>query len=131
MTQVLGGHAQLAYCSGAYYPQAKAGKIAVLAVLAEQRRRRPGRADAEGTRLRLSSVNLILSCRAEGTAGEVRAQGADKTDDAFADADADPPIVALMAESQPQHLRRDGRRAREDHPRPESKVHQQLIEAAK
>lgn len=37
VTQVMGGHVDLGYSSGAYYPQAEAGNLDVLAVLGEKR----------------------------------------------------------------------------------------------
>jgi len=37
VTQVMGGHVDLAYSSGAYFPQAMAGQIKVLAVLSDKR----------------------------------------------------------------------------------------------
>ena len=37
VTQVMGGHVDLAYSSGAYIPQAKAGQVKVLAVLSDKR----------------------------------------------------------------------------------------------
>ena len=37
VTQVMGGHVDLAYSSGAYFPQAMAGQVKVLAVLSDKR----------------------------------------------------------------------------------------------
>jgi tripartite-type tricarboxylate transporter receptor subunit TctC len=93
VTQVLGGHVDLGYSSGAYYPQAKAGQLAVLAVLGD---RRVGGLPTVPTLKELgfsvSSVNLILFVAPKGLPADVRS----KLDQAFAAAGADPMMVELM-----------------------------------
>ena len=92
VTQVLGGHVDLAYSSGAY-PQAKAGNLSVLAVLSD--RRVAGLPDVP-TLMELgygvSSVNLILYVAPKGLPADVTA----KLTAAFAEAGKDPSTVALM-----------------------------------
>lgn len=93
VTQVLGGHVDLAYSSGAYYPQAKAGELAVMAVLGD--RRVAGLPDVPTLKelgYGLSSVNLILFVAPKGLPSEVKA----KLTAAFAAAGTDPTIVDLM-----------------------------------
>jgi tripartite-type tricarboxylate transporter receptor subunit TctC len=93
VTQVLGGHVDLGYSSGAYYPQAKAGKLHVLGVLAEKRL--AGLPDVPTLKelgYDVSSVNLILFVAPKGLPPEVAA----KLDAAFAAAGKDPEILALL-----------------------------------
>ena len=93
VTQVLGGHTQLGYSSGAYYPQAKEGKIAVLAVLAEQRLKGlPDTPTLKELGYGLSSVNLVLFVAPKNLPADV----AKALIDAFAAANADPAITALL-----------------------------------
>ena len=93
VTQVLGGHTQLGYSSGAYYPQAKEGKIAVLAVLAEQRLKGlPDTPTLKELGYGLSSVNLVLFVAPKNLPADV----AKILIDAFAAANADPAITALL-----------------------------------
>jgi tripartite-type tricarboxylate transporter receptor subunit TctC len=93
VTQVLGGHTQLGYSSGAYYPQAKEGKIAVLAVLAEQRLKGlPDTPTLKELGYGLSSVNLVLFAAPKNLPPDV----AKALIDAFAAANADPAITALL-----------------------------------
>ena len=93
VTQVMGKHVDLAYSSGAYVPQAKAGNVKVLAVLGEKR------SDAfrdAPTLIELGydvvSINLILFVAPKGTAPEAR----DKLRAAFAAAAKDKVITDLM-----------------------------------
>lgn len=93
VTQVLGGHVDLGYSSGAYYPQAKTGELSVLAVLGENRL--PGLPEVPTLKelgYGLSSVNLILFVAPKGLPVDVSA----KLNAAFAAAGADPAIVELM-----------------------------------
>ena len=73
VTQVMGGHVDLAYSSGAYFPQAMAGQVKVLAVLSDKRLK--GLPDAP-TLLELgydiASVNLILFMAPKGLPADVR-----------------------------------------------------------
>jgi tripartite-type tricarboxylate transporter receptor subunit TctC len=93
VTQVMGGHVDLAYSSGAYIPQAKAGQVKVLAVLSDKRL--PALPDAP-TLLELgydlASVNLIVFMAPKGLPQDIRA----KLSDAFAAAAKDEKIVDLM-----------------------------------
>jgi tripartite-type tricarboxylate transporter receptor subunit TctC len=93
VTQVLGGHTQLGYSSGAYYPQAKEGKIAVLAVLGEQRLKAlPDTPTLKELGYGLSSVNVVLFVAPKNLPADVTKA----LIDAFAAANADPAIVALL-----------------------------------
>lgn len=93
VTQVLGGHVDLAYSSGAYYPQAKAGALSVLAVLSDRRvAGLPGVPTLKELGYDVSSVNLILYIAPKGLPADVKA----KLAEAFAAAGADPSTVALM-----------------------------------
>ena len=93
VTQVLGGHTQLGYSSGAYYPQAKEGKLAVLAVLGEKRLKGlPETPTLKELGYGLSSVNLVLFVAPKNLPADV----AKTLVDAFAAANADPAIVSLM-----------------------------------
>ena len=93
VTQVMGGHVDLAYSSGAYFPQAMAGQVKVLAVLSDKRLK--GLPDAP-TLLELgydiASVNLILFMAPKGLPADVR----DKLIAAFAAAAKDEKVVDLM-----------------------------------
>lgn len=93
VTQVMGKHVDLAYSSGAYVPQAKAGQVKVLAVLGEKR------SDAfrdAPTLIELGydvvSINLILFVAPKGTSPEAR----DKLRAAFAAAAKEKAITDLM-----------------------------------
>ena len=93
VTQVLGGHTQLGYSSGAYFPQAKEGKLAVLAVLGEKRLKGlPETPTLKELGYGLSSVNLILFVAPRNLPADV----AKTLIDTFAAANADPAIVSLM-----------------------------------
>jgi tripartite-type tricarboxylate transporter receptor subunit TctC len=93
VTQVMGGHVDLAYSSGAYFPQAQAGQVKVLAVLSDKRL--TGLPDAP-TLIELgydiASVNLILFMAPKGLAPDVR----EKLISAFSAAAKDEKIVELM-----------------------------------
>ena len=93
VTQVMGGHVDLAYSSGAYFPQAMAGQVKVLAVLSDKRLK--GLPDAP-TLLELgydiASVNLILFMAPKGLPADVR----DALLKAFAAAAKDEKVVDLM-----------------------------------
>lgn len=93
VTQVMGGHVDLAYSSGAYFPQAKAGQVKVLAVLSDKRL--VGLPDAP-TLLELgfdiASINLILFQAPKGLPADIR----DKLWSAFASAAKDAKVVELM-----------------------------------
>lgn len=93
VTQVLGGHTQLGYSSGAYYPQAKEGKLSVLAVLGDKRLK--GLPDAPTLKelgYGLSSVNAVLFVAPKNLPADI----AKTLVDAFAAANADPAITALI-----------------------------------
>ena len=93
VTQVLGGHVDLAYSSGAYYPQAKAGNLSVLAVLADKRvAGLPDVPTLKELGYGISSVNLILYVAPKGLPADVKA----KLIAAFEEAGKDPSVVALM-----------------------------------
>lgn len=93
VTQVMGGHVDLGYSSGAYYPQAKAGKLAVLGVLGEKRiAGMPDVPTLKEIGYDVSSVNLILFVAPKGLPADVAA----KLDAAFAAAGKDPAILELL-----------------------------------
>ena len=93
VTQVLGGHTPLGYSSGAYYPHAKTGELAVLAVLGEQRLKGlPEVPTLKELGYDLASVNLILFIAPKGLPAEI----AGKLNAAFAAAANDPSILDLM-----------------------------------
>lgn len=93
VTQVLGGHTQLGYSSGAYYPQAKEGKLNVLAVLGEKRlKAMPDTPTLKELGYGLSSVNVVLFVAPKNLPADV----AKTLTDAFAAANADPAIAALI-----------------------------------
>lgn len=93
VTQVLGGHTQLGYSSGAYYPQAKEGKLNVLAVLGEKRlKAMPNTPTLKELGYGLSSVNVVLFVAPKNLPADV----AKTLTDAFAAANADPAIAALI-----------------------------------
>lgn len=127
VTQVLGGHVDLAYSSGAYYPQAKAGALSVLAVLSD--RRVAGLPDVP-TLMELgygvSSVNLILYVAPKGLPADVTA----KLTAAFAEAGADPSIVALMEKRSLNNIVEVGG-ALEKTIRAHAASYKKMIEAAK
>jgi tripartite-type tricarboxylate transporter receptor subunit TctC len=94
VTQVMGGHVDLAYSSGAYIPQAMAGQVKVLAVLSDKRL---GALPDAPTLLELgydiASVNLILFMAPKSLPADVR----DKLLSAFAAAAKDEKVVELMS----------------------------------
>jgi tripartite-type tricarboxylate transporter receptor subunit TctC len=94
VTQVMGGHVDLAYSSGAYFPQAMAGQVKVLAVLSDKRL---GALHDAPTLLELgydiASVSLILFLAPKGMPADVR----DKLWSAFAAAAKDEKVVDLMS----------------------------------
>lgn len=93
VTQVMGGHVDLGYSSGAYFPQAKAGELAVMAVLGEKRLAAfPDVPTLKELGYGISSVNLILFVAPKGLPADV----AEKLYAAFAAAGADPSVVELM-----------------------------------
>ena len=72
VTQVLGGHVDLGYSSGAYYPQAKSGGVNVLAVLGEKRL--AGLPDVPTLKEQgydIASTNLILFIAPKGLPKDV------------------------------------------------------------
>jgi len=93
VTQVLGGHVDIGYSSGAYYPQAKAGAVAVMAVLGEKRvSGLPDVPTLNELGYDVSSVNLITFIAPKGLPDDVKS----KLNEAFAEAAADKTIVDLM-----------------------------------
>ena len=93
VTQVMGGHVDLAYSSGAYVPQAKAGQVKVLAVLGDNRIAAfPDAPTLLELGYDLASVNLIVFMAPKGIPTDIRA----KLTAAFAAAAKDEKIVDLM-----------------------------------
>jgi tripartite-type tricarboxylate transporter receptor subunit TctC len=94
VTQVMGGHVDLAYSSGAYIPQAMAGQVKVLAVLSDKRL---GALPDAPTLLELgydiASVSLILFMAPKGLPPDVR----DALLRAFTAAAKDDKVVDLMS----------------------------------
>lgn len=94
VTQVMGGHVDLAYSSGAYIPQAMAGQVKVIAVLSDKRL--PSIPDAP-TLLELgfdlASVNLIAFMAPKALPADIRG----KLTAAFAAVAKDEKIVELMS----------------------------------
>src|SRR5690606_36452269 len=83
----------LGYSSGAYYPQAKAGKMHVLGVLAEKRiAGMPDVPTLKELGYDVSSVNLILFVAPKGLPADV----ASRLDASFAAAGKDPAILELL-----------------------------------
>lgn len=127
VTQVLGGHVDLAYSSGAYYPQAKAGALSVLAVLSDRRvAGLPEVPTLKELGYDVSSVNLILYIAPKGLPADVKA----KLTTAFAEAGADPTIVALMEKRSLNNIVETGD-ALEKTIRAHAASYKQMIEAAK
>jgi tripartite-type tricarboxylate transporter receptor subunit TctC len=93
VTQVMGGHVDLAYSSGAYFPQAMAGQVKVLAVLSDKRLKGlPEAPTLLELGFDLASVNLILFMAPKGLPADVR----DALLAAFANAAKDEKVVDLM-----------------------------------
>jgi tripartite-type tricarboxylate transporter receptor subunit TctC len=93
VTQVMGGHVDLAYSSGAYIPQAQAGQVKVIAVLSDKRH--PDIPDAPtllDLGFDLASVNLITFMGPKDLPADIRA----KLTAAFAAVAKDEKIVDLM-----------------------------------
>jgi tripartite-type tricarboxylate transporter receptor subunit TctC len=94
VTQVMGGHVDLAYSSGAYFPQAMAGQVKVLAVLGDKRLASlPDAPTLIELGYDLASISLILFMAPKGLPAELR----EKLWRAFADAAKDEKIVDLMS----------------------------------
>ena len=127
VTQVLGGHVDLAYSSGAYYPQAKAGNLSVLAVLADRRvAGLPEVPTLKELGYGVSSVNLILYVAPKGLPADVKA----KLTAAFGEAGADPSTVALMEKRSLNNIVETGDTL-EKTVRAHAAAYKQLIEDAK
>ncbi len=93
VTQVMGGHVDLAYSSGAYIPQAMAGQVKVLAVLSDKRLAAlPDAPTLLELGYDLASVNLILFMAPKSLPQDIRG----KLVSAFAAAAKDEKIVELM-----------------------------------
>ncbi len=93
VTQVMGGHVDLAYSSGAYFPQALAGQVKVLAVLGDKRLIGiPDAPTLQELGYDIASVNLILFMAPKGLPADVR----DALLKAFEAAAKDPKVVELM-----------------------------------
>jgi tripartite-type tricarboxylate transporter receptor subunit TctC len=93
VAQVLGGHVELAYSSGAWYPQAKAGDLAVMAVLGDSRLPEfPNAPTLRELGYDVSSINLIAFVAPKGLPDEVRK----KLEDGFSQAAKDQAVVKLM-----------------------------------
>ncbi|MZR31524.1 Bug family tripartite tricarboxylate transporter substrate binding protein [Sneathiella litorea] len=94
VAQTLGGHVDFAYSSGAYYSQAKAGNLHVLAGLGKQPI--PGFEDTptlEQLGYDISSVNMVLYLAPANLPKEVKA----KLVDAFKAASKAPEVLKLLA----------------------------------
>ena len=127
VTQVLGGHVDLAYSSGAYYPQAKAGNLSVLAVLSDKRvAGLPEVPTLMELGYGVSSVNLILYVAPKGLPADVKA----KLIEAFAEAGKDPSTVALMEKRSLNNIVLTGDELTKTM-KAHSESYKQLIEAAK
>ncbi len=94
VAQVMGGHVDLAYSSGAWYPRGKAGDVAVLAVLGDSRLPEfPNAPTLKELGFDVSSVNLIVFVAPKGVPAEVRR----KLEAAFTTATKSKAVVDLMA----------------------------------
>jgi tripartite-type tricarboxylate transporter receptor subunit TctC len=93
VTNVMGGHVDMGYSSGAYYPHAKSGDLTVLALLGENRLASlPNAPTLKELGYDVSSVNHILYIAPKGLPGEVL----EKLTKAFAAAAAEKSVVDLM-----------------------------------
>jgi tripartite-type tricarboxylate transporter receptor subunit TctC len=93
VTQVMGGHVDLAYSSGAYIPQAMAGQVKVLAVLSDKRvAALPDAPTLLDLGFDLSSVNLIVFMAPKALPDDIRARLSKE----FAAVAKDEKIVELM-----------------------------------
>lgn len=93
VTQVMGGHVDAGYSSGAYYPQAESGALTVLAALGDERiAGLPNVPTLKEQGYDVSSVNLILFAAPKGLPKDVT----DKLIGAFAAAGKDAAILDLL-----------------------------------
>lgn len=93
VTNVMGGHVDMGYSSGAYYPHAKSGDLTVLALLGENRLESlPDAPTLKELGYDVSSVNHILYIAPKGLPDDVK----EKLTKAFATAAADKSVVDLM-----------------------------------
>jgi tripartite-type tricarboxylate transporter receptor subunit TctC len=93
VTQVMGGHVDMAYSSGAWYPQGKAGDLAVMAILGDQRLPEfPDAPTLEELGYGVASINLITFVAPKGLPDDVR----QKLEAAFTEATKDKAVVDLM-----------------------------------
>ncbi|WP_420177488.1 tripartite tricarboxylate transporter substrate binding protein [Kerstersia gyiorum] len=93
VTQVMGGHLDLGYSSGAYYPQAENGDVVVLAALADERI--SGLPDVPTLKEQgydVSSVNLVMFVAPKGLPADIQA----KLTAAFDAAGRNPNVLALL-----------------------------------
>lgn len=127
VTQVMGGHVDFGYSAGAYYQQAKAGDLAVLAILGE--RRLAGFPEVP-TLLELgygiTSTSAILFVAPKGLPPEIKT----KLETAFAAAAADPAIVDMMSKRSLSAFMQTGTQL-ETTMRAHAKGYHQLIDLAK
>lgn len=73
VSQTLGGHVDFAYSSGAYYAQAEAGELAVLAVLGEERMEGfPDAPTLKDLGYDISSLNMVLFLAPKGIPEEAK-----------------------------------------------------------
>ena len=93
VTQVMGGHVDLGYSSGAYYPQAKAGQLTVLGALGEKRiAGLPDVPTLKELGYDVSSVNLILFAAPKSLPPAVT----ERLIAAFTAAGKDPAVLSLL-----------------------------------
>ncbi len=105
VTQVLGGHLDMGYSSGAYFPQAESGDLVALAALADTRI--GGLPDVPTLKEQgydVSSVNLVLFAAPKGLSGEAY----EKLTEAFKKAGEDPSVTELLAKRSVDAVRLTG-----------------------
>lgn len=93
VTQIMGGHLDMGYSSGAYYPQAENGDVVVLAALADTRiSGLPDVPTLKELGYDVSSVNLVMFVAPKDLPADIQA----KLSQAFNEAGRDPAVVDLL-----------------------------------